>query len=326
MNNLSYSNRALLEDNGYSRISVGLRPSGYVHIGTALTFLQGLKAVYNNDGSFLDAYVLDLDFDRQREKDFVSYLHKKGNCGCHELMREHTMDEITQMLDEMACYLGVDHSRINVSYFSDLTENPEFQNYMVKLFGSKKGRILLKRTVTGKTQKSSTLISPICECGHSSVKPPKMVAGKDSLLLRAECYNGDCDMEKYELNLTDPRSLNIHFIVATMRDLCKRRKTEKADIHIFGGDYMLPSHKEGEPKVVKVSRFLNGISKNPPLVYVGPLLLYKKKRIRKSRGSSFTLDRIEEKRSDWAERLNSMLEDHLEDFVIDVSQMEKYFS
>lgn len=337
MNKVFYSDPGLLKDNGYKRISVGIRPSGSVHIGTALTFLQGLKAVYDNDESFLDAYVLDLDFDRQREKDFVSYLHKRSDCGCHELMREHTMEEISHMLDEMCSYLGVDSSKVNISYFSDLTENPQFQNYMAKLFGSQEGRILLKESVIAKPrktsnsdppkqQKSSTLISPVCYCGHSSVKPPKMVAGKD-LLLRTDCYNDGCDVEKYELSLTEPRRLNIHFMAATVRDFIEKGETKKADIHIFGGDYMLPTHKEGEPKAMKVSKFFSRLSRNPPKVYVGPLLLSNKKRIRKSRDNCYTLDCIVEKRSsDWTERLNIMLEDHLQDFVIDMSEMEKYFS
>ncbi|UCC91909.1 MAG: hypothetical protein JSV39_01415 [Candidatus Aenigmatarchaeota archaeon] len=179
----------------------------------------------------------------------------------------------------------------------------------------------------GKSQKASTLISPICECGHSSVKPPRMVAEKNGYLLRAECYNDYCDVKRYELNLTDPRRLNIHYMVATVRDLCKKGETEKADIHVFGGDYMLRSYKKGEePKIVKVTKFLDGISNDPPKVYVGPLLLYNKKRIRKSIESCFTLDCIEQKRPDWAEGLHRMLEDHLEDFVIDMSGMDKYFS
>src|SRR3989344_6230568 len=86
----------------FSRISLGLKPSGLIHLGTALTFLNGVIALTGNRNATLDAAVMDLDFDFQRGADFISFQVNPDAQSCHSLMKEHTEMEARETLAEIA--------------------------------------------------------------------------------------------------------------------------------------------------------------------------------------------------------------------------------
>ena len=311
----------------FSRISLGLKPSGLIHIGTALTFLNGAIALTGNRDATLDATVMDLDFDFQRGSDFVSFQVTPDAQACHNLMKEHTEMETREALGEIARYFGVSPGRINVGQFSDVTYVPQFQDYMRGLFGTLEGRRLLGRTIKSGNNKSTSFLAPICSsCGHSSTHPPTLRQADKETILETRCYNTGCDVEKYSVNLTDPARVNIFYLVDPIRDLIPNSNGIPADVHIFGGDYGSMYGTDGTPKAVRVLRLMEGLSETPPSIYVGPVIVYNGSKVGKSLSNGFTVNSIRQRYSNWVERLHDLLKLHPTAPVIDLKDNPRIFS
>src|SRR3989338_4408612 len=205
---------AELANGEFQRASLGLKPSGLIHLGTAMTLLHGMIALSNNPNASLDVTVMDLDFDLQRGRDFMSYQGKTDPDGCHGFMRHHTLGEAQQALTEMTRYFGIPSDKIKVSFFGDITEQPQFQKYLVDIFGSEYGRRVLKEIVVGGNGKSTSLLAPICgSCSHSSTVPPKYKDSDGTLNLKTTCFNDECAVKEYQVRLTEPRKVNIFYLV-----------------------------------------------------------------------------------------------------------------
>lgn len=310
----------------FQRVSLGLKPSGLMHLGTAMTFLHGMIALSNNPYASLNVTVMDLDFDYQRGRDFMSYQGKTDPNGCHEFMKEHTVEEARQTLGEMARYLGVSLDQINVSLFGDITEHPQFQKYLADLFGNESGRRLLKEIVVGGSGKSTSLLAPICgSCLHSSTVPPKYEESDGTLELRTKCFNEECDVEKYTVGLTSPRKVNIFYLVDPIRDLIQDDSGRVVDVHLFGGDYGLQYGENETPKAKRVLKLMTALTEQAPLIYVGPILTFNGTKLGKSSQNGFTVTSLRESYGNWVERLYSMLTENSEERALNMSTMGKYF-
>lgn len=324
MSNLIEADLDRLVEGQYRRVSLGLKPSGLIHLGTAMTFLHGILVLEKNPEAVLDASVKDLDFDFQRGRDFVSFQRLEDSGKCHGLMKEHTAYEITELLSEMARYFGVESSRIGVSIFSDITENPTFQKYITFLFTTKEGKRLLKQTVSGGTAKATALLSPICDsCGHSSQFPPRVSADGT---LNTMCYNERCDVRGYEVALTEPRRVNFFYLVDKVRDLIPDEHGVAADLHIFGGDYGLSWGRERITKAQRVFNLLAQLSDNPPSIYVGPSVVLGGVKIGKSKRNGFDIQTLREEYPDWLNRTYDLLKKHPNEGRLDLAVMSHYFS
>jgi len=66
MGKIIQTDLAELTSRQYQRISLGLKPSGELHLGTAATFMNGMLALEASPDSTLDVTVMDLDVDQQR--------------------------------------------------------------------------------------------------------------------------------------------------------------------------------------------------------------------------------------------------------------------
>ena len=310
----------------FRRISIGLKPSGLIHLGTAMTFLHGMIGLQKNRDATLDVAVMDLDFDFQRGPDFVSFQAAPDTQACHVLMKEHTEMETVVALNEMASYFGVNPQRIKVGQFSQITYDPRFQEYLDMLFGTLEGRRLLGRTVNGGKYKTSSFLAPICNsCGHSSTHPPKLRQKDTKIVLETKCYNDGCEVEKYSVSLTEPGKVNLFYLVDPIRDLIPNLEGASADVHIFGGDYISPYGIDGTPKANRVFRLMEGLSSNAPLIYVGPVLTYGGSKVGKSLQNVFTVESMRAKHPNWVERLHDLLNDHPTAPVIELKHQKKYF-
>lgn len=309
------SNLDDLLERKYERISLGLDPSGPIHLGTALVFLQAFLAMQKNPETELNISITDLGCNRQRGKSFISYLNQKDPSGCHELMKEHTKEETENLVSELSSYFGIE-SKVNLSYFSDLTEKKELQKIFLDLFSTEKGREKIRRTVLTGSDRSSTLLSPICICGYSSNKPPKF----NGTELRTRCYNEKCGVDYYGVDLRNLKSVNISYLLDTIRDLIP----PKANLHIFGGDY---GENYGEDKLPKAERILNllsSLSENPPRIYVGPLVEYNGEKIGKSKRNGLSVESLRNKYPDWIERMHHLLRENPGE-RLDLLELNNYF-
>jgi len=318
---------AELTSGGFQVASMGLKPSGSIHLGTAMTFLQGMMVLSNNPSASLEVNVMDLDFDHQRGRDFVPYQSKTDPEECHRSMSDHTIEESQQALTEMAGHFGVSPDKIKVSLFGDITNHPQFQDYLVHLFGSDKKRQFLKETIAGNNRKSTSLLAPICgSCAHSSTVPPVYKGPKKALRLRARCFNEKCRVERYQVGLTEPRRVNFFYLVDPIRDLIPDDRGRTVDVHLFGGSYGWEYGEERIPKAKRVLSLMSALSDQAPQIYVGPVLISGGTKLGKSLQSSFTVRSLRESHSNWVERLHSMLTDHPRERTLDMSAMERYLN
>ena len=326
MKNVMETNLEQLAEGQYKRISLGLKPSGLIHLGTAMTFLHGILVLKNNPEAILDVAVMDLDFDFQKGRNFLSYQKTPDIAGCHILMKEHTMQETINVLSGMANHFGIGALRFNVSYFGEVTENAIFQKHLAHLFTTDEGNRILKQTISkGTGTRPQSLLSPICEsCYHSSTGKPRI--DKANTTLTTICYNEKCDVEKYSVGLTEPRRINIFYLVDPIRDLIPNENGANADLHIFGGDYSNPYGADDTSKAERVFGLLSAISENHPSIYVGPSIVFNGVKIGKSKRNGFDMGTLTKKFSNWPDRIHDLLKDNSTEKVLELNALEHYFS
>ncbi len=297
----------------YERVSLGLKPSGPIHLGTALTFMNGMIALESNKSTTLDVMIMDLDHDFQRGKAYHSFFTLPDSKGCHRLMKQHTAQETRETIEEMASYFGVDSSRINIANFSDTVSHPQFQAYMRYLFLSTEGRTILKSTVMDDRKgPTGKLIAPNCEeCGYSATKPPKI--SMEDGTATTNCLNDRCDVDQYSVSIFKPGAVNLFYLVDPIRDLVPNNQGKTVDLHVFGGDYGLPWGKPvpetgREPsKAERVLALMAHLSTETPDIYVGPILLSDGMKIGKSLQNGQTMQSIRANVPNWVSELYSLV-------------------
>lgn len=316
-----------LTKEGFQRISLGVKPSGSIHLGTSLTFLNGILALQVTPNSTLDTTIMDLDFDFQRGLDFPSLYKKQDDDSCHTYLKDHVAEEASVTLREMARHFNVNPSRIKIAQFSGITQKLNFQKHLGYLFGTEEGKQLLRKTVVAGKNKTDGLVSPICEsCYHSSTHAPyHHKTQENKITLVTKCYNPDCFVEKYEVGLTEPGKVNLFYLIDPIRDLTLSRENKQVDIHIFGGDYGAPYGGEDLPKSHRVFGLMQGLSNSPPTVYVGPMLTNYGVKIGKSQRNGFAIADTKKKFPNWIDRLHSLLTENKNEKVIDLAN-GNYFS
>jgi hypothetical protein len=311
----------------FHRISLGLKPSGEMHFGTLMTFLQGMVALSKNPDTSLDVAVMDLDFDFQRGKDYVSFMYSHDSMKCHGFMKEHTMREAEDALAEMSRFFGVNNTRIRTRYFSETTLDPTYQKFMEYLFLQEEGMQLLKKSVTPlHTTKTRQLISPICdECGHSSSKLPTIYVDNSIMsrgTVKGKCFNERCDVGEYFTHINQSGRINFFYLVDPVRDLIPDGDGHITDLHIFGGDYALPwGGGDRASKAERVLRLMEGLSPIAPSTYVGPILMDGEEKVSKSTKNGYTLSSLRERVPNWVQRFYSVLVNNPQSQILDVGSI-----
>ncbi len=302
----------------YDKFMLGIKPSGPLHLGTTLVLLHGIMALSSSEAT-LDATVMTHDFDFQRGKDFVSFEGLPDPFGCHDLMKEHTYDEISQVVDEMCDFFSVSRERVNVRNFGDYTELQEFQEIITHLIGNQRGRRVLRQTIGPSRQRARYFVSPICSCMHSSTDPPSIVHG-DNIILRTDCHNHKCHVDEFQVGLTEPRKVNFFYLLDPVRDLL----SEGEGIHIYGGDYGLKYGVDGRSKALRVLQLFEELSGNAPDVYVGPLLNHYGRKLGKSKSNAYTIANLRQNNEEWVRGLFGLVVENTQE-IIDYDILERYF-
>ncbi|MBI4143246.1 hypothetical protein HY487_00010 [Candidatus Woesearchaeota archaeon] len=327
MANIVQADLIELTNSEHRRISIGLKPSGLIHLGTAVTLLHGMLVLKNNPGATLDVTVMDLELVMRAGTNFVPYQVRKDTYGCHDLMRAHTRQEAVEVLTETADYLDIDSSRVRISMFSKMTEHSAFQNLLMQLFEHGKRRTMMKRILRDERGSTGDLVAPICDtCQYSSTNGHKLVDGENGVYLAAWCKNPECPTDTYEVKLTQPRRVNIFYLIDPIRDLVPNDDGRIVDLHIFGGDYGLPYGVGRTPRAHRVQRLMSLLSENPPDIYIGPILMFEGKKLGKSRQNNFSIAAMKGSFPNWIERVHQLLMDNPTEKVLDLSQKNQYFS
>lgn len=323
------NNTSFIRENEFNRVSLGFRPSGYtgdLHTGSIIPLILGTIALDEQDQGYLDIRVMDLDFNRHEGDEnsvFESLLRKADQQNCHTFMKEHTMESIQTSFQILADVLGIRIPKTMYSFFSETIQEQNFGQMMLYLFTTERGKAILNSSVNAQEGTPvNLLVSPICECGYSSTKLPKI--SKDGQIY-AKCYQKDCPVDSYETHIAIPGAVNINHLVDPIRDLIPDENGITADLHIFGGDYFIKFGQTKVPKAYRVLELMRGVHfsldmASPPVFYVGPMATFGGVKIGKSKKNAWPFYRSMETSTEWLENIYSqILNNHVKDNTIELS-------
>ncbi|MBI2134108.1 hypothetical protein HYU11_05505 [Candidatus Woesearchaeota archaeon] len=299
---------------GYGKISMGLKPSGNLHLGTAATvYIASLAA--SRSGARLDIQIMDLDFDYQRGNFFLPYRYYEDPGKCHGSMREHVKSELEQMLDDVSAFLG-GKLEAKVTYFSESSVTQSFIDTVMLLYKEQK----LKPLLPGSRQSQDSLFSPVCECKRSNTCLPKVDAEKQTV--SGMCMFDGCSTVKYTVRAGDDAKLNFHYMLDPIRDAISDANGLKADLHVFGGDYLMCYGQSHASKVDRISRVVETTGHRMSY-FVGPTITVYGEKLSKSEDNGMTITSLRGLyHGYWIERLDHLLSSNLGRQTIDVRGCE----
>jgi lysyl-tRNA synthetase class I len=294
------------QDRDYSILSMGIKPSGNLHLGSVVALTNGFLYLKDNPDSKLNIGVMDLDFDVRRGDDFLSFYNSPDKWNCHRYAKEHTKSEIEEVSRTGSECLGLDSKRINIRYFSDMLNDEGLMKMFVRIAMDRDLCRGVKKAIADRSGRSYKVpFSPICpECGRSNSN--FAVVSRENETLKGKCSNSGCEVEDYEVSLKDKGSYNIHYLIDPIRDVSR---SFKADVHIFGGDYDTPW---GEKKISRTERVMNVMglfSRKTPDIYLGPVFTVNGKKMSKTLDNTIDFASLENPK-DLILRLADMIYDN----------------
>jgi hypothetical protein len=158
-----------LVKNDFERLSMGIRPSGRLHLGSLMTILSGLMYLGSHSDTKFELQVMDLDFDFKRGRVFTPYNHLRGPDGSGVSAREYTRGELKNIVDVAGEELGIDtQGRITTLYFSEFLHDPEAIGFFTDILTDRGTLSELKRNLFDKVRGYKLPVSGICPSCYTS--------------------------------------------------------------------------------------------------------------------------------------------------------------
>lgn len=255
-----------LEEIPFDNISMGTRPSGTLHTGNLFVIATCLHYLRINSKATVNIDIMDLDFDNQRGPVFTPY---------HSLLS--TKNFITQLamaVEMMAEVLKVDPNSVKIRYFSDRMREPELRKTILGLAKDKEATKCVKYSMSDKPGRYyNPPLSLICStCSQSSSDFARYTSQDD--IFTSVCRNATCPTQGFASDLSRDM-FNVHYLVDPVRDLLLPSPT----LHIFGGDYGLPTGAAKKAKFLRVAAVMEAarcfldIKAELPSFFITPMLL-----------------------------------------------------
>ncbi|MFB6241728.1 MAG: hypothetical protein ABEJ36_02895 [Candidatus Nanosalina sp.] len=272
-----------------SRVSVGFRPSGELHVANLLTLAYS-AAVAERLGLELDLFCCDTDWSapileqNRPENSDVMKLFYNRDCPCseHSNLPEHRVEEIQPFLEGLKKESGLE---FETKFLTDLTGEEEYVGALRKIltnmdeFDSFFGGGFRRRYRSPATTFCS-------ECGFSHAKGCDYSEDTDELV--ASCRNSECDSAFMSGKIT--RRIGVHYLVDPVRD-----SSREAAVHVFGGDYRDAKKEQKTSKVTKVAKITELATGENPAYFLGPMIADEDgKPLSKSAGTGKTVSQIDD--------------------------------
>lgn len=272
-----------------SRVAVGFRPSGELHVGNLLT-IGYAAAIADWLKKDLDLMCCDTDWSahihehHMPENNRVMKLFFKRSCPCgeHETMAEHRAEEIQPFLKGLSQQLGI---TTDVSYLSDLQGDEEYVDALRtvlnnmdefdEIFGG------------GFRRRYISPVTAVCdECGYSHSKGASYSKGTDELV--TPCHNRECMNGFVDEPLRG--EVGVYYLVDPVRD-----PSRDVVVHVFGGDYRTAEKEQVTPKVEKVAKITELATGETPAYFLAPMISDEEGRpLSKSEGTGRTVSEIDD--------------------------------
>ncbi|MEK6963627.1 MAG: hypothetical protein AABX70_04320 [Nanoarchaeota archaeon] len=282
-----------LADKEYRRISIGITPSNYVHLGFVFTLISAFMYMAKHSNSSLEVCITDRDVDPQLGRVFRPYhLLEDKDDACHGLISDHVESELELLRSDFCSFFHVDSQKVDIVFFNDLMKQEtsffgELKPFLLERDKSKR----LKEALFDRSGKYWEVpFSPVCpDCGYSNSHLGSI--NRNTELLASACYKPGCVNEERNdlavVSIHNPEAYNVHYMIPPARDVFDLERSPRADLHIFGGDF---DREHGTKKIRKYERALNVMrlfSPHPPSIYIGPELRLGGQKISKSTGMFF---------------------------------------
>lgn len=247
-----------------SRVSVGFRPSGELHVGNLLSI--GYAAVIADELDLeLDLWCCDTDWSahihehHRPENNKVMKLFYRRDCGCgeHENIAKHRVDEIRDFLEG----LEAETVDIEVNYLSNYRDDSYLQalrnilnniDDFDEIFGG------------GFRRRYRSPVTGVCDqCGFSHAKGSAFSSSCDELV--HSCWNSDCGNGFSSTPLNG--DIGVYYLVDPVRD-----PGQDVAVHVFGGDYRDAEKGQKTSKALKVARITDLACGETPAYFLGPLI------------------------------------------------------
>jgi lysyl-tRNA synthetase class I len=272
-----------------SKVSVGFRPSGELHVANLLTLAYSAAVAERLDLE-LDLFCCDTDWsapileqNRPENSDVMKLFYNRDcPCGEHANLPEHRVEEIQPFLNGLKKESGLE---FEPGYLTDLTGEEEYIEAVRKVlrnmdeFDSFFGG--------GFRRRYRSPVTTFCsKCGFSHAKGCDYSEESDELV--ASCRNIDCDASFMYGKLTE--KIGVHYLVDPVRD-----SSRDAALHVFGGDYRDAKKEQKTSKVTKVAKITELATGENPAYFLGPMIANDAgKPLSKSAGTGKTVSEIDD--------------------------------
>ena len=280
-----------LEDKDFegSKVAVGFRPSGELHLGNLLSIVYAV-VIAEELGLELDLFCCDTDWsalvheqNRPDNNDIMKlFYNRECECGQHMDLPAHRIDEIQAFLDGLKHKTGRD---FQVKRLTDLRGDPDYVKALEKVlenieeFDSFFGGGFRRRY-------RSPVVTYCDSCGFSHAKGCDY--SRETGELVASCRNSDC-REGFMQGRLDEK-IGVYYLVDPVRD-----PSRDVAVHVFGGDYRDARKGQKTSKIEKVAKITELGTGETPSYFLGPMISDKNgKPLSKSKDTGKTISEMDE--------------------------------
>lgn len=289
-----------------TRLSVGFRPSGELHVGNLLTLAYS-SVIASKLGLELDLFCCDTDWsahiheNHRPENSDVMKLFFERECDCenHSNIAEHRVDEIRPFLDGLENYTG---EEVEAGFLSEL-DSEGYREALKQVLENMEG--FDEIFGGGFRRRYRSPIVNVCDnCGFSHAKGAPYSSKSGELV--SSCRNKRC-RKGFSRGQLDEK-IGVYYLVDPVRD-----PSRDAAVHVFGGDYRDAAKEQKTPKITKVAKITELATGETPSYFLAPMIADEEgKPLSKSKGTGLTvseIDDLEEYGEKLAEKVDELLDE-----------------
>lgn len=278
-----------IRDSEGSRVAVGFRPSGELHVGNLLSIAYA-AVIADELGLELDLMCCDTDWsapvheqNKPENNDVMKlFYNRECECGNHEDLPEHRIEEIQPFLDGLREEMD---EGFEVGRLTELTGDQEYVEALEEIlenigeFDSFFGG--------GFRRRYRSPVATYCEsCGFSHAKGCDYSSETGELV--ASCRNSECSEGFMHGSLEE--KIGVYYLVDPVRD-----PSRDVAVHVFGGDYRDAKKGQKTSNIEKVAKITELATGETPAYFLGPMISDEDgKPLSKSAGTGVTVSEIDD--------------------------------
>jgi len=256
-------------------ISLGVRPSGTIHLGNLMTLAlaQGLGREIGPHQSKINLTICDLDLPegldwKTIKKGYAKHYRDLPDPNhCHRTLSDHSTEDIKDFYDLLTTETRVP---FEIKKLSDIQRNAKFREGLKKVLDSPE----LIKLLVPHLPDGAVPVYPLCpQCKGSYTGSVK---GRQNIyvngMIYTTCNNDECSVHDFQVDVLDThKDLSVHMLIDPLRDALV---FPYADVHVFGGDYNEPHGANKLSKIEKILKVMEVASggERIPVILIGPTI------------------------------------------------------